>query len=73
MADDGWKYYAAIAASGVSTVAWFGTVAALVAARYHAATGGPAMDYAEWTIIALGVAIGAARLEKRLYRVERGE
>lgn len=71
MADDEWKYYAAIVASGVSTVAWLGTVAAAVATGYHVLTDGPALWYAQWTVVALVVAIAFAVVEKQLYRIER--
>jgi hypothetical protein len=69
MADDEW-YYAAIVASGISTVAWIATVGAGAAAGYYAITSGPALQYARWTVIALVVAILFAQVEKRLYRIE---
>lgn len=71
MTDDSKEYYAAVAASVVSSIGWLGV---LVGAGYTlslAIGGGDVWNAATWTLVALGVGVWFARLEKRLYRADQ--
>lgn len=67
------RYYAAVAASGVSLLAWIGTIGGVVATVYVAATAGPAIEAVAATGALLVVAVSFARLEARLYRMDAAE
>lgn len=65
------EYYAAVVASLVSSIGWLGTLVGIVYTLYLAGTGGDVWNAATWTLVAIGVGITFALLEKRLYRIDR--
>lgn len=71
--DQPWQYYAALAVSGISTLAWFGVIGGLLLIGYFAVTGQPISDAALGTGIAFVIGIGGAQLERRLYRLDQSE
>lgn len=66
----GWKYYAAVAASTISTIGWLVAFGSGLYLTYLAITGEPSSLLATVLILSFAVGAGFALLEKRLYRVD---
>lgn len=66
----GWKYYAAVVASTISTFGWLGALGSGIYLTYLAITDEPSGTLATLLIVSFAVGAGFALLEKRLYRVE---
>jgi SNF family Na+-dependent transporter len=66
-----WRYYAAVAASGLSVFGWIAALVTGGAALYYSVVGGPVVQYSTYLLVALAGGIAFALLEKRLYRRER--
>lgn len=63
-----WRYYTAIAASGLSVFGWLAALVTGSAALYFSFAGGPVVRYSTYLLVALAGGIAFALLEKRLYR-----
>jgi len=70
MDDEERRYYAAVAASAVSTIAWLGAVAGVAYTLVLLATGGSYQQVAVLTAVALLVGIAFAKLESTLYDID---
>lgn len=67
-----WRYYAALFASLVSTLAWVGVALGGGYVAYAAATDAPTRGVTPFLVaVLLVVAIGFARVERLLYRREQ--
>lgn len=69
--DKGWKYYAAVVASTISTVSWLIALGTGLYLTFLAITGEPSSTLATILIVTFAAGVGFALLEKRLYRVDR--
>jgi hypothetical protein len=68
--DDEQRYYAALAASAISTVAWLGAVAGVAYTLVLLATGGSYQQVAVLTAAAVLVGIVFAKTEAMLYDMD---
>lgn len=69
--DQSWRYYAAVAMSGLSMLGWIAALVSGSAALYYSFAGGPVVRYSTYLLVALAAGVAFALLEKRLYRAER--
>jgi len=72
MAEDrDWRFWVGLTASTVSVVGWLAAVGTALGTLYHGITGGPALRFASYLFVAIGVGVFFAQVEKRVYREHR--